>query len=68
MLILRCKSREVQIDCPIENAERCTRQSALIAAKNVRYHSNLIQTDLSTAETAGQREGPEEERDIKLET
>jgi len=52
----------------MENAERCTRQSALIAAKNVKYHSNLIQTDLSTAETAGQREGPEEERDIKLET
>jgi hypothetical protein len=68
MLVLRCKLQEVQIDCPIENAERCTRQSALIAAKNVKYHSNLIQTDRSTAKTAGQREGPEEERDIKLET
>lgn len=39
-----------------ENPERCTRQFALIAAMNVRFHSNLIRADQSTAENAGRRE------------
>jgi len=39
-----------------ENPERCTRQSALIAAMNVKFHSNLIRADQSTAENVGRRE------------
>jgi len=46
--------------------ERCIRQSALIVAKNVKYHSNLTKADLSTAKNVGQKEDPQEETDIKL--
>jgi len=45
--------------------ERCTRQSALIVAKNVKYHSNPTKADLSTAKNVGQKEDPQEEADIK---
>jgi hypothetical protein len=46
--------------------EKCTRRSALIAAKNAKYHSNPTKTDLSTAKNVGQKEDPQEEADIKL--
>ncbi len=36
--------------------ERCTRQSALIAAKNVKFHSNLTELGQCTAENVTQKE------------
>jgi len=41
--------------------KRCTRQFALIVERNVKFHSNLTQADLFTAESAGQREEVREE-------
>ena len=46
--------------------ERCTRQSALIAVKNVKFHSNPILADQFTVEIVGQREGDLEDLDIRL--
>ena len=45
--------------------EKCTRQSALIAVKNAKYHSNPTKTDLSTAKNVGQKEARQEETGIK---
>ncbi len=36
--------------------EKCTKQSALIVDKNVKFHSSLTETDPSTAENATQKE------------
>jgi hypothetical protein len=44
--------------------ERCTRQSALIVSKNVKFHSNLTEPDQYTAENATQNEDHPE--DIRL--
>ena len=49
-----------------ENQEKCTKQSALIASKSVKCHSNLTQVSQFTAETVGQKEDHQEEVDIKL--
>ena len=44
--------------------ERCTRQSALIAVKNVKFHSNPTEPGQFTAENATESEDHPE--DIKL--
>jgi hypothetical protein len=44
---------------------RCTRQSALIAATNVKYHLSLTEQDQCTVESVIRREDPLD-RDIKL--
>jgi len=49
-----------------ENQEKCIRQSVQSAVKNVRFHSNLTEADLYTAENAMQREDPQEEVDIDI--
>ena len=41
----RCK-----LTCLIERTAKCTKQHALNAAKNVKYHSSLAELDLYTAE------------------
>ena len=48
--------------CPIE---RCIRQSALSAVRNVKFRSSLIQIGPFTAENAGKRKG-RQEGDIKI--
>jgi hypothetical protein len=45
-------------------AERCTKQSALIVSKNVKFHSNLTEPDQYTAENVTEKEAHPE--DIKL--
>jgi translation initiation factor 1A len=40
----------------MEDPRICTKQFAPIVGKNVRFHSNLTQTDLFTVENAGQDE------------
>jgi len=50
----------------MENQEKCTKQSVLIASKSVKCHSNLTEADLYTAENVTQKEDPQEEVDIKL--
>jgi len=67
-LLLRIETRKgvETANCTTESQEKCTRQSALIAAKNAKYHSNLTKADLSTAKNVGQKEDPQEEADIKL--
>ena len=47
-----------------ENQGKCIRQSVPIVAKNVKYHSNLTEADLFTAENAILNE--ETQGDIKL--
>jgi hypothetical protein len=44
--------------------ERCTRQSALIAVKNVKFHSSLTEPGQFTAENVTEKEARPE--DIKL--
>jgi len=44
--------------------ERCTRQFALIAAKNVKFHSSLTELGQYTAENVTEKEARPE--DIKL--
>ena len=39
-----------------ENPERCTRQFALIAVMNVKFHSSPIPAGQSTVEIVGRRE------------
>jgi hypothetical protein len=56
----------VQCECPIENQEKCTTQSAPIVDKNVKSPSNQTQADLYIAENVGQKEDHQEEVDIKL--
>lgn len=46
----------MQVACLIENLAKCIMQSALIAVKNVRFHSSLIPTDQSIVEIVGQKE------------
>jgi hypothetical protein len=46
--------------------ERCTRQFALSAERNAEYHSSLMVADPFTAESATQRERPQEEIDSRL--
>jgi hypothetical protein len=41
--------------------KRCTRQFALIAARNVKSHSSLMAADLYTAESVTRREHQQEE-------
>jgi hypothetical protein len=41
--------------------KKCTRQSALIVARNVKYHSNLTEADLFTVESAIQKEETQED-------
>jgi hypothetical protein len=45
--------------------EKCTMQSALIAEKNVKFHSSLMEEGLYTAENVMLNEDPREEIDIK---
>jgi len=58
----------VQSECLIENKEKCTMQSVPNVGRNVKSLSNLTEADQCTAETAMQREDPQEEVgiDIKL--
>ena len=42
-----------------DRPEKCTKQHAQTAAKNVKYHSNQAATGLFTAGSAGLREGGE---------
>jgi len=42
--------------CCMENPERCIKQSALIAVKNVKFRSDLILTGWFIVGTVGQRE------------
>ena len=50
----------------MEDQEKCTMQSAPNVDKNVKFHSNLIRTDLNTAENVMLNEDPREEIDTKL--
>jgi hypothetical protein len=45
--------------------KRCTRQSALNAERNVKYHSSLMAADQYTAESVTRREHPQEEIDFR---
>jgi hypothetical protein len=56
----------VQFACRIENLERCTKQSAPIAVKNVKFHSSQILADPFTVEIVGRREDNREDLDIRL--
>jgi len=49
-----------------ENQEQCIRQFVLSVKRNVKYHSNLMKADLSTAKNVGQRKAPQEEVNIKF--
>jgi len=40
---------------------KCTKQSVLIAAKSVKFHSNLTQVGQFTAENVGQKEDHQED-------
>ncbi len=50
----------------VERAEKCTKQSAPTAVKNVRFLSSLIQADQSIAGNAGQRGEVHEEEDTNI--
>jgi len=56
----------VQFACRIESAERCIKQSAPIAAKNAKFHSNPILAGQFTVETVGPREDNQEDLDIRF--
>jgi len=58
----------VQFACRIERAERCIKQSVLIVAKNVKFHSNPIPADQFTAEIVGRREDNREDLDTRFVT
>jgi hypothetical protein len=45
--------------------KRCTRQFALNVEKNAKYHSSPMAADLYTAESATQKEHPQEEVDFR---
>jgi len=49
-----------------ENQKKCIRQFVLSVKRNVKFRSNPILADQSTAENAGRRKDPQEEMDIKL--
>lgn len=55
---------EVQRNCPIEKTGKCTKQSALIVVRNVKYPSSQIQADQYTAESAGKKDDHQEDADI----
>ena len=57
---------EVQAKCLMEDLEKCTTQSVQNVDKNVKFHLNLIQADLSIVENVMLSEDPREEIDIKL--
>jgi hypothetical protein len=46
--------------------KRCTRQFALNAERNAKYHSSPMAADLYTAESVTRREHPHEEIDFRL--
>jgi hypothetical protein len=46
--------------------KRCTKQFALNAERNAKYHSSPMAADLYTAESATRREHPQEEIDFRL--
>jgi hypothetical protein len=46
--------------------ERCTRQFALNAEKNAKCHSSPMAADLYTAESATQKDPPQEEIDSRF--
>jgi hypothetical protein len=50
----------------VEDQEKCIRQFARNANKNVKFRSNLTEADPYTANNAMQREGLQEEITIKL--
>lgn len=52
---------EVQKVCHMVDQENCTMQSALNVEKNVKFHSNQIQTDLYIAENVMQVNDLQEE-------
>ncbi len=56
----------MQFACRIENPERCIKQSAPIAVKNVKFRSNRILAGQFTAEIVGQREDDREDLDIRF--
>jgi len=61
--------QEVQSICHTEESpERCTRQSALIAAKSVKFRSSLIPADQFTAKNVGRREEAHAEEDTNIKT
>jgi len=60
---LHSKKSGVEISNCI-GTERCTRQSVLIVAKNVQFHSNPTEADQYTAENVTQKEDHLE--DIRL--
>ena len=45
----------------MEELEKCTKQSALIASKSVKCHSNLTQVGQFIAENVGQKEDHQED-------
>jgi hypothetical protein len=48
--------------------EKCTRQPARTAAKNVKYHSSPIRAGQFTAEIAGLRDDNQDREDIRNHT
>ncbi len=55
------KGVEVQNECHMVDLENCTMQSALNVERNVKFHSNQIQTDLYIAENVMQVNDLQEE-------
>ena len=53
-------------ECLMVDQEKCTLQSAPNVDKNAKFHSNLTEADLYTAENVMLNEDPREEIDIKL--
>ena len=49
----------------IEDHERCTKQPALTAVKNVKCRSSQTRADQFTVENVGPREDPREDLDTK---
>jgi hypothetical protein len=49
-----------------EKTEKCTRQYALIAVRNVKFHSNPTLAGQFTVEIVGQREDHQEGADTKF--
>ncbi len=50
----------------VDHLEKCIMQSVLNVEKNVKFHSNLTEEDLFTAESVMLNEDPREEIDTKL--
>ena len=56
----------MRYECLMVDQEKCTMRSVLNVDKNVKFHSNLMEEDLYTAENVMLNEDPLEEIDIKL--